>query len=249
MARLSKEEIEKKTQNVLDTIDLVSDDGLMTDPMEKHKNLYMPNGQNTMAYIEGNSKCVMSPNKALIDKMLNEHASFTSINKKLAELGESISVPAISAYAKKRENALLSSAVLSPEFQETSKRMMSMYNNAIGKIKGVDLLGKLESLIKYSEELVDDARIAGAVEIKNAKDLSMVGETLVKAITEYSKVIQIAQQIKEIDDDPSLIRPQNINVEIKDQIVNVLQDSIKSGNFGMVDQIRNAIDVECEEVS
>ena len=71
--------------------------------------------------------------------------------------------------------------------------------------------------------------------------MSMVGDTLLNAIKLYGDTVLKAQRFDQVNKDPSLLKPQTINVNVKNVLSDLLKEAIQQGDgYSMIDKIRGA---------
>lgn len=184
--------------------------------------------------------CEKSPNRQQIDQWLNEGKSSVYISKKLMEIyGENISSKGILKYKKYRDEFIQKELEKSPEYQAKIKEVNEQMVNGIGKIRHIDTIGKLADVIDQTSEMLLEAR--GQLHINSVKDMSMVGDTLLNAIKLYGDTVLKAQRFDQVNKDPSLLKPQTINVNVKNVLSDLLKEAIQQGDgYSMIDKIRGA---------
>lgn len=189
--------------------------------------------------------CEDSRNKIQIDTWLTEGKSCMWISRQLkAQFGESISDKSVNKYKKYREEFLQKELENSPLYQNKMNMLNQQLVDGIGKIREVDIMGKLADIIDYSADLLADAR-DNDIQIRNAQDIRFTSQTLLDAIKIYGETVLQAQRFSKIEQDPSLLKPQTININIKSALVEVLQSAMKDGDNGyaIIDKLRNGVTI------
>lgn len=198
--------------------------------------------------------CEASPHKNQIDTWLNENVSAAEISRRLlANYGEKISDRSVMKYKKYREEHLRQELREDPVFQGKMEMVTEQLNTGIGKIREVDLIGRLSAIIDDSAEMLADAK-SRQVQIRTAQDFRFVSQTLLDAIKVYGDTMLKVQKMDAISQNPELLKPTQINVNVKTALVDILAGAMKSGDYTVVDQLRagmgmatNVIDVDAEE--
>lgn len=189
--------------------------------------------------------CEDSPNKIQIDTWLTEGKSCMWISRQLKQqFGESISDKSVNKYKKYREEFLQKELENSPLYQNKMNMLNQQLVDGIGKIREVDIMGKLADIIDYSADLLADAR-DNDIQIRNAQDIRFTSQTLLDAIKIYGETVLQAQRFQKINEDPSLLKPQTININIKSALVEVLQSAMQDGDNGyaIIDKLRNGVTI------
>lgn len=188
--------------------------------------------------------CEASPHKQQIDQWINEGKSNKWISEQLRELGGYISPTSIAKYKKHRDEQIMKELEETPEFQAKQIMVTEQFNKSIAAIKEVDLIGRLSDMIEDSAELLEDAKIRG-IQINNVKDLRMVQQTMLDAISVYGETMLNAQKWKEINDDPSLLQNKSttININVRDTLTDILKGVMDDGTDGysIIDRLRAGI--------
>lgn len=205
----------------------------------------MGNLSNTGSY---QLACEASPNKQQIDMWLNEGKPMKWISDQLKEMGDYISVNSITKYKKYREEHIQEELMADPVYQAKVYEVNEQLNESIAKIKKVDMLGELATIIDHSAELLADARDNG-IEVRSVKDLRMVQQTMLEAIQVYGDTMLKAQQYAAVQDDPSLLQKKQttINVNIQAALTDILKNAMANGQKGdasgysIIDALRNGI--------
>ena len=180
--------------------------------------------------------CEASPNKQQIDIWLNEGKPQKWISEQLKEMGDYISVNSIAKYKKYRDEQIQQELMEDPVYQAKVYEVNEQLNESIAKIKKVDMLGELATIIDHSAELLADARDNG-IEVSSVKDLRMVQQTMLEAIQVYGDTMLKAQQFKAVEDDPSLLQNKNttININIRTALTDILTQAMQNGQKGDAD--------------
>ena len=199
------------------------------------------NQQNYGMYALG---CEASPHKQQIDQWINEGKSNKWISEQLKELGGYISPTSIAKYKKHRDEQIMKELEETPEFQAKQMMVTEQFNKSVAAIKEVDLIGRLSDMIEDSAELLEDAKIRG-IQINNVKDLRMVQQTMLDAISVYGETMLNAQKWQEINNDPSLLQNKSttININVKDTLTDILKGVMDDGTdgFSIIDRLRAGI--------
>lgn len=187
--------------------------------------------------------CEVSPNRELIDSWLNEGRANAWISRQLKDMDDYISTNSIAKYRKAREERLQAELESMPAFEAKQKAVTQMVNDKIGEIQTVDLMGNLSRLIEDSAEMLADAKDRN-IQINNVKDMRMIQQTMLDAISAYGETMLNAQKFQEINKDPSLLKSGNttINIEIKQALSDILKSAVTEGGKGydLIDKLRNA---------
>ena len=201
----------------------------------------MADNQNYGMYALG---CEASPHKQQIDQWINEGKSNKWISEQLRELGGYISPTSIAKYKKHRDEQIMKELEDTPEFQAKQMMVTEQFNKSVAAIKEVDLIGRLSSMIEDSAELLEDAKIRG-IQINNVKDLRMVQQTMLDAISVYGETMLKAQKFAEINNDPSLLQNKSttININVRDTLTDILKGVMDDGTDGysIIDRLRTGI--------
>ena len=188
--------------------------------------------------------CEASPHKQQIDQWINEGKSNKWISEQLKELGGYISPTSIAKYKKHRDEQIMKELEETPEFQAKQMMVTEQFNKSVAAIKEVDLIGRLSDMIEDSAELLEDAKIRG-IQINNVKDLRMVQQTMLDAISVYGETMLNAQKWQEINNDPSLLQNKSttININVKDTLTDILKGVMDDGTdgFSIIDRLRAGI--------
>ena len=186
--------------------------------------------------------CEKSPHKDQIDAWLLEGKSAMQISKELKlTFGESISDKSISKYKKYREEFLNKELQKNPIYQAKMDEINDQINLGIGKVKQVDTLGRLSEIIDQSASML--ARVdMDEVKIKNAQDMRFVTQNMLDAIKIYGDTVLKAQRFGAVENDPSLLKPTTINVDVKSTLTDILKGAINSEDgYNIIDRLRAGI--------
>lgn len=188
--------------------------------------------------------CEASPHRQQIDAWINEGKTNKWISEQLRDLGGYISPTSIAKYKKHRDEIIMKELEETPEFQAKQMMVTEQFNQSVAKIQKVDLIGRLSELIEDSAEMLEDAKMRG-IQINSVKDMRMVQQTMLDAITAYGETMLNAQKFAEIQNDPSLLQNRNttININIKDTLADILKGAMNDGDngFSIIDKLRSGI--------
>lgn len=187
--------------------------------------------------------CEASPHRQQIDTWINEGKTNKWISDQLKEMGGYISPTSISKYKKHRDEVIQKELEATPEFQAKQQMVTEEFNKSVAKIQKVDLIGRLSNLIEDSAEMLEDAKIRG-IQINSVKDMRMVQQTMLDAISAYGETMLNAQKFQEIQNDPSLLQNKNttININVRDTLTDILKEAVSSDDgFGLIDKLRKGV--------
>lgn len=188
--------------------------------------------------------CEASPNKLQIDTWLNEGKPIQWISDQLKAMGDYISTNSISKYKKYRDTMIREELEKEPQFIAKQQAATEIMNTSIGKIKEVDVLGEISTLIEDSADLLADAKYRD-IKINSIKDLRMVQQTMLEAISTYADVMLDAQKFQAINDDPTLLKQEKttININVKSALTDILKEAMQNGGEGykLIDSLRASI--------
>ena len=89
-----------------------------------------------------------------------------------------------------------------------------------------------------------DAKKRG-IQINNVKDMRMVQQTMLDAISAYGETMLNAQKFSEIQNDPSLLQNKSttININIRDTLTAILKGAMNDDGdgYGLIDRLRAGI--------
>lgn len=192
--------------------------------------------------------CEASPHRIQIDTWLNEGLASTEISRRLlAQFGEKISDRSVMKYKKYREHRIQEELKKDPQYMAKMNSVQDELNAGIGKIKEVDLIGKLSTAIEDSAELLAQAKAQG-IAIRNMQDYRFVSQTMLDAIKIYGDTMLKAQKMQKIEDDPSLLKPTSININVKSALIDMLSGAIGQGDYGVIDKLREGIGMSADVV-
>lgn len=197
--------------------------------------------QNTGMYQLG---CEASPHRQKIDAWINEGKTNKWISEQLRELDGYISPTSISKYRKHRDEVIIKELEETPEFQAKQMMVTEQFNQSVAKIQKVDLIGRLSGLIEDSAELLADAKMRD-IQINSIKDMRMIQQTMLDAISVYGETMLNAQKYDEINNNPSLLQNNNttININIKSALTDILKGAMEDGanGYAIIDRLRSGI--------
>lgn len=189
--------------------------------------------------------CEASKNKLQIDTWLNEGQSLVWISEQLAKLGDYISVNSISKYKKVRDKMIQKELEATPAFIAKQAEVTGQLNASIAKIQTVDLVGRLSELIEDSADLLQQAK-DDDIRINSVKDMRMVQQTMLDAISIYGDTMLKAQEFDAIQNNPDLLKKSTttINLNVRDTISDILKGVISNGEesgYNLIDRLRAGI--------
>lgn len=201
--------------------------------------------------------CEMSPNKAQIDMWLNEGKSNSWISKELqSRFNEKISDKAVGKYRKQRDEMIQESLNADPNFQKKMAYANQQLVDGISKMQTVNVVDHLARTIQDCAEMLEQARM-DEIRIKNVQDMRFVSMTMLDAIKQYGDVMLKMQRFDAVNNDPTLLKPQTINVNIRGALTDMLKGAMAGGDQGyaLIDKLRagitgknvEVIDVEPDE--
>lgn len=197
----------------------------------------------TMAVGAYQTACEASPNKLQIDIWLNEGKPASWISRELSkQFGEKISDKAILKYRKYREEFIQKDLENDPLYKAKVQEVNQQLTDGIGKIRQVDVIAKLADIIDDSAEMLADAKMNG-IQIRTAQDIRWTSQTMLDAIKLYGDTILKAQRFNAVENDPTLLKPTTINVNVKAVLTDVLTEAMNGGTGGydLIDKLRNGI--------
>ena len=188
--------------------------------------------------------CEASPHRQQIDQWINEGKANKWISDQLKEMGGYISPQSIAKYKKHRDEIIMKELEETPEFQAKQMMVTEEFKKAVEKIHKVDLIGRLSELIEDSAELLEEAKMRG-IQINSVKEMRMVQQTMLDAITAYGETMLNAQKFAEIQNDPSLLQHKSttINIDVKMALTDILKGAMEGGEngYGLIDRLRTGI--------
>lgn len=208
----------------------------------------------TMAVGAYQTACEASPNKQQIDIWLNEGKAAAWISRELnRRFGEKISDRSIMKYKKYRDEWIQKEIEHDPLYQAQTKEIQEQLNDGIGKIRKVDTISRLADVIEDSANLLAYAK-EDEIRIRNMQDYRFVASTMLDAIKLYGDTVLKAQRFDKVNEDPSLLRPTTINVNVKAALTDILGEIAHNGGYDLIDKLRNGamrdgiVDVDYEDV-
>ena len=188
--------------------------------------------------------CEASPHRQQIDAWINEGKTNKWISDQLKEMGGYISPTSISKYKKHRDELIMKELESTPEFQAKQQMVTEEFNKSVAKIQKVDLIGRLSELIEDSAEMLQDAKMRD-IQINNVKDMRMIQQTMLDAISAYGETMLNAQKFNEINNDPTLLQNKQttININVKSTLADILKGAMEDGGngFSIIDKLRSGI--------
>lgn len=194
--------------------------------------------------------CEMSPNKAQIDMWLNEGKSNLWISRELqSRFNEKISDKAVGKYRKQREQMIQEQLSADPNFQKKMAYADQQLANSIGKMQTVNIVDHLADTIQHCAEMLEQAKI-NDIQIKNVQDMRFVSMTMLDAIKQYGDVMLKMQKFDAVQNDPSILKPQTININVRGALTDILKGAMASGGDGyaLIDKLRAGINGSSVEV-
>lgn len=189
--------------------------------------------------------CETSPNKQQIDLWLNEDKSSMWISRELkSKYNEYISDKGITKYRKKRDEMLQEALMQDPTYQNKMSFINQQLIDGVGRIKEVNIIEKLADTIEHCTDLLADAKDRD-VQIKTAQDIRFIQMSLLDAVKVYGDTVLKMQKYQEINNDPTLLKPTTINVNVKSALTDILKEVMSSGNgFELIDKLRTGVGVD-----
>lgn len=188
--------------------------------------------------------CESSPHRQQIDTWINEGKTNKWISEQLRDMGGYISPQSIAKYKKHRDEIIIKELEETPEFQAKQMMVTEQFNQSVAKIQKVDLIGRLSEIIENSAELLEDAKMHG-IQINSVKDMRMIQQTMLEAISAYGETMLNAQKFAEIQNDPSLLQNKSttININVRDTLTDILKGAMTDGSDGysIIDRLRAGI--------
>lgn len=194
----------------------------------------------TMAVGAYQTACEASPNKQQIDQWLNEGKAAAWISRELNRLyGEKISDRSIMKYKKYRDEWIQQEIEKDPLYQAQTQEIREQLNDGIGKIRKIDTISRLADVIDDSAAMLQQAK-EDQVKIRTAQDFKFVAGTMLDAIKLYGDTVLKAQRFEKVNEDPSLLRPTTINVNVKAALTDILGNAMQTGGYDLIDKLRDA---------
>lgn len=209
----------------------------------------------TMAVGGYQTACEASPHKWQIDQWLNEGKSAAWISRELSkQFGEHISDRSVMKYKKYREDWIQQEIEKDPAYQAQTQAIQEQLNDGIGKIQKIDCIARLAQVIDDSAGLLQRAK-EEQISIRSAQDWKFVAGTMLDAIKLYGDTVLKAQRFEQVQQDPSLLRPTTVNINVKNTLTDILGEAMRTGGYDLIDKLRGSIgadttvmDAEYEEV-
>lgn len=211
----------------------------------------------TMAVGSYQTACEASPHKWQIDQWLNEGKSAAWISRELSkQFGEHISDRSVMKYKKYREDWIQQEIEKDPAYQAQTQAIQEQLNDGIGKIQKIDCIARLAQVIDDSAGLLQKAK-EDQIAIRSAQDWKFVAGTMLDAIKLYGDTVLKAQRFEQVQQDPSLLRPTTININVKQTLTDILGEAMRTGGYDLIDKLRGSVgadtvgvmDAEFEEVT
>ena len=194
----------------------------------------------TMAVGAYQTACEASPNRQQIDQWLNEGKAAAWISRELNRLyGEKISDRSIMKYKKYRDEWIQQEIEKDPLYQAQTQEIREQLNDGIGKIRKIDTISRLADVIDDSAAMLQQAK-EDQVKIRTAQDFKFVAGTMLDAIKLYGDTVLKAQRFEKVNEDPSLLRPTTINVNVKAALTDILGNAMQTGGYDLIDKLRGA---------
>lgn len=187
--------------------------------------------------------CEMSPNRTQIDLWLNEGKSNLWISRELqSRFNEKISDKAIGKYRKYREQHIQEELSADPDFQKKMAYADQQLSMSIGKMQTVNVVDHLAQTIQDCANMLAQARMDD-IKIKNVQDMRFVSMTMLDAIKQYGDVMLKMQRFNAVNEDPSILKPQTININIRGALTDILKGAMASGDSGyaLIDKLRAGV--------
>lgn len=186
----------------------------------------------------------MSPNRTQIDLWLNEGKSNLWISRELqSRFNEKISDKAIGKYRKYREQHIQEELVADPNFQKKMAYADQQLSMSIGKMQTVNVIDHLADTINNCAEMLAQAKM-NDIQIKNVQDMRFVSMTMLDAIKQYGDVMLKMQRFNAVNEDPTILKPQTININIRGALTDILKGAMANGDGGgyaLIDKLRAGI--------
>lgn len=187
--------------------------------------------------------CELSPNRTQIDIWLNEGKSNLWISKELqSKFNEKISDKAIGKYRKQREQMIQEELNADPNFQKKLTYANQQLVDGISKMQTVNVIDHLATMIQDSAQMLEEAKF-NDVRIKSVQDMRFVSQTMLDAIKQYGDIMLKMQKYNAVENNPDILRPQTINVNVRGALTDILKEAMASGGNGyaLIDKLRAGI--------
>ena len=122
--------------------------------------------------------------------------------------------------------------------------------DGISKMRTVNVIDHLADTIEQCAGMLEDAKF-NDIQIRNAQDMRFVSMTMLDAIKLYGDTMLKMQRFNEVDKDPSLLKPQTINVNIRGALTDILKGAMadgENGGYALIDKLRAGINGKPVEV-
>lgn len=187
-----------------------------------------------------------SPHKLQIDQWLNDDKSSMWISRELKiRYQESISDKSITKYRNYRKNLMQQELNKDPTYNGKMEIMQQTLVDSIGKVKEVDTMSHLADVIEQSADLLKDAHDRD-IQVKNIQDMRFVSQTLLDAIKIYGDTVLKAQRYNAVQENPGLLKPTNINVNVKSALTDILKEVMNHGGtdgYALIDKLRTGVEL------
>jgi hypothetical protein len=129
-----------------------------------------------------------------------------------------------------------------PDFQKKMAYADQQLSMSIGKMQIVNVIDHLATTIQDCADMLAEAKM-NQIQIKNVQDMRFVSMTMLDAIKQYGDVMLKMQRFSAVQDDPTLLKPQTINVNIRGALTDILKGAMASGDSGyaLIDKLRAGI--------
>lgn len=187
--------------------------------------------------------CELSPNRTQIDIWLNEGKSNLWISRELqSKFNEKISDKAIGKYRKYREQMIQEELSQDPNFQKKMTYANQQLVDGISKMQTVNVIDHLADMINDSAQLLEEAKYNN-IQIRNIQDMRFVSQTMLDAIKQYGDIMLKMQKYNAVENNPDILRPQTINVNVRGALTDILKEAMASGGNGyaLIDKLRAGI--------
>ena len=142
-------------------------------------------------------------------------------------------------YKKYRDEWIQQEIEKDPLYQAQTQEIREQLNDGIGKIRKIDTISRLADVIDDSAAMLQQAK-EDQVKIRTAQDFKFVAGTMLDAIKLYGDTVLKAQRFEKVNEDPSLLRPTTINVNVKAALTDILGNAMQSGGYDLIDKLRGA---------
>lgn len=194
--------------------------------------------------------CEMSPNRTQIDLWLNEGKSNLWISRELqSRFSEKISDKAVGKYRKYREQMISEQLSADPNFQKKMAYADQQLSASIGKMQTVNVIDHLAQTIQDCADMLAQAKM-NDIQIRNVQDMRFVSMTMLDAIKQYGDVMLKMQKFNAVQNDPTILKPQTININVRGALTDILKGAMANGTDGyaLIDKLRAGIAGKSVEV-